>query len=97
MKRWTPVLASLLASLSMAAWAQAPAATAGEVTKVDKAGGRLTLKHAEIKHLDMPPMTMVFRVKDPKMLDGIAPGNRILFVAERINGQYTVTSISKAP
>jgi Cu(I)/Ag(I) efflux system periplasmic protein CusF len=97
MKRWTPVLASLLASLSLAAWAQAPAATPGEVTKVDKAGGRLTLKHAEIKHLDMPPMTMVFRVKDPKMLDGIAAGNRILFVAERINGQYTVTSISKAP
>jgi Cu(I)/Ag(I) efflux system periplasmic protein CusF len=79
-----------------AAWAQAPM-TAGEVTKLDKAGGRVTIKHAEIKHLDMPPMTMVFRVAEPQMLDGLAVGSRIRFAAERINGQYTVTQISKAP
>jgi Cu(I)/Ag(I) efflux system protein CusF len=90
---------TFLASLALiagAAWAQAPL-TPGEVTKLDKAGGRLTLKHGEIKHLDMPPMTMVFRVADPKMLDGLAVGSRIRFAAERINGQYTVTQISKAP
>jgi Cu(I)/Ag(I) efflux system periplasmic protein CusF len=83
-------------AVSLAAWAQTPTA-AGEVTKIDKAGARVTLKHGEIKHLDMPPMTMVFRVSDPKMLDELAVGNRIRFTAERINGQYTVTSVSKAP
>jgi Cu(I)/Ag(I) efflux system periplasmic protein CusF len=90
---------TFLASLALAAtgaWAQAPM-TAGEVTKIDKAAGKLTLKHAEIKHLDMPPMTMVFRVADAKMLDGLAVGSRIRFAAERVNGQYTVTQISKAP
>ena len=34
--------------------------TDGEVRKVDKEGGKLTLKHADIKSLDMPAMTMVF-------------------------------------
>lgn len=89
-------LLATLPLLASAALAQTPM-TAGEVTKIDKAGGRLTLKHAEIKHLDMPPMTMVFRVADPKLLDGLAVGSRIRFAAERINGQYTVTQISKAP
>jgi Cu/Ag efflux protein CusF len=36
--------------------------TDGEVRKVDKEGGKLTLKHADIKSLDMPAMTMVFVV-----------------------------------
>lgn len=89
-------LLATLPLLASAALAQTPM-TAGEVTKIDKAGGRLTLKHAEIKHLDMPPMTMVFRVADPKLLDGLAVGSRIRFAAERIDGQYTVTQISRAP
>jgi len=81
---------------SMPAWAQAPT-TKAEITKLDKPGGRVTLKHEEIKNLDMPPMTMVFHVRSPGMLDGLAVGNRIRFTAERINGQYTLTSVSKAP
>jgi Cu(I)/Ag(I) efflux system periplasmic protein CusF len=77
-------------------WAQAPTAS-GEVTKLDRAGNRVTVKHGEIKNLDMPPMTMVFRVSDPKLLEGLAVGQRIGFTAERINGQYTITSVTKAP
>lgn len=76
------------------AWAQAAAAT-GEVTKLDKAAGRVTLKHGEIKNLDMPPMTMVFRVRDAKLLEPLAVGDRVRFEAEKIDGQYTLTSISK--
>jgi len=94
MKRFVAVLAGLLAAASVAA--QTPA-TQGEVTKIDKAGARLTIKHGEIKHLDMPPMTMVFRVKDPKAIEGLNPGDRVRFTAEKVDGQYTVTSISKAP
>lgn len=73
------------------------ASTPGEVTKVDKAGGRITLKHSEIKSLDMPAMTMAYRVRDAKLLDSVVVGDRVRFVAERVDGQYTVTSISKAP
>ena len=88
-------LASVVLLKSGVAFAQA--ATPGEVTKVDKAGGRITLKHSEIKSLDMPAMTMAYRVRDAKLLDSVAVGDRVRFVAERVDGQYTVTSISKGP
>jgi Cu(I)/Ag(I) efflux system periplasmic protein CusF len=83
-------------SVSLSVWAQAPTAS-GEITKIDKPAARVTLKHGEIKNLDMPPMTMVFRLADPKLLEGLAVGQRIGFTAERINGQYTITSVTKAP
>ena len=84
------------ALLVLGVWAQTPTAT-GEVTKLDKAGGRVTLKHGEIKNLDMPPMTMVFRVSNPRLLDELAVGSRVRFTAEKVDGQYTVTSVSKVP
>jgi Cu/Ag efflux protein CusF len=93
MKQWLTFTAALLAAAVVQA--QAPTAS-GEITKLDKAA-RVTLKHGEIKNLDMPPMTMVFRVSDAKLLDGLAVGQRIGFTAERINGQFTVTSVTKAP
>ena len=69
----------------------------GEVRKIDKAQGRITLQHGELKALDMPPMTMVFRVKDPALLDTVAVGDRVKFDAARVDGNYTVTAIRKAP
>jgi len=41
----------------------------------------------------MPPMTMVFRVKDPAMLEQLKVGDRIHFIADKIGGQFTVTQI----
>jgi Cu(I)/Ag(I) efflux system periplasmic protein CusF len=67
--------------------------TDAEVRKVDKAGGKLTLKHAEIKSLDMPAMTMVFVVKDKAMLDKLQPGDKVKFKAVNEAGKYTVTEI----
>ena len=84
-----------LAAVTIAS-AQAPAAN-GEVTKIDKANSRVTLKHGEIKQLDMPPMTMAYRVRSPQLLDGLAVGDRVRFTAERIDGNYTVTTLAKAP
>ena len=74
--------------------AQAP--VAGEVIKVDAANSRITIKHAEIKHLDMPAMSMVFRVRDAKLLEGVAAGDRVKFVADKVEGNYTVTSMQKS-
>ena len=89
-----PIAAAVLAFASFAVAAQSAEA---EVRKVDKAGGKLTLKHGEIKSLDMPPMTMVFRVKDKAWLEQLAAGDRIRFDAEKIDGQYVVTALSKQP
>ena len=76
--------------------AQTPNAT-GEVMKLDKDQLRITLKHGEIKNLDMPPMTMVFRVKDRQLVQELVVGDRVRFVAERIDGNYTVTALSQEP
>ena len=81
----------------------APAASAaaapnadGEVRKVDKEQGKVTLKHGPIANLDMPGMTMVFKVADPKMLDTVKQGDKVKFAADNVNGALTVTAIEAA-
>ena len=71
----------------------AAALAKGEVRKVDRNAKKLTLKHGPIAKLEMPPMTTVFQVKDPAVLDQLKPGDKIKFSAERIGGAYTVTRI----
>jgi Cu/Ag efflux protein CusF len=70
--------------------------TEAEVRKVDKDAGKLTLKHGPIPNLEMPPMTMVFRVKEAGMLDAVKAGDKVSFQAEKIGGQYVVTKIEPA-
>jgi Cu(I)/Ag(I) efflux system periplasmic protein CusF len=70
--------------------------TDGEVRKVDKDGGKVTLKHGEIKSLDMPPMTMVFVVKDKVMIDKLKAGDMVKFKAVNEAGKYVVTDIRPA-
>lgn len=101
-------IAATVLSLSGAAVAQttdhaahhAPVASApmadGEVRKVDKEQGKVTLKHGPITNLEMPGMTMVFRVADPKMLDAIKQGDKVKFAADNVNGALTVTVIEAA-
>ena len=64
-----------------------------EVRRVDKGAGKITLRHGEIKHLDMPPMTMVFQVPDPALLDKVKPGDKVKFRAEKAASGYVVTAI----
>ena len=80
---------------------KAASATAGmtdaEVRKVDKENKKVTLKHGEIKNLDMPPMTMVFQVRDAALLDRIKAGDKVRFKAEKADSGYTVTAIEAVP
>jgi Cu/Ag efflux protein CusF len=69
------------------------AMTDGEVRKVDPAAKKITIKHGELKNLDMPAMTMVFQVKDPTMLDKVKAGDKVRFRADKINGAFTVVEI----
>jgi Cu(I)/Ag(I) efflux system periplasmic protein CusF len=110
----TITLAALIAALTMPAFAQLkpedhsahhPAAAAsaadmteGEVRKVDKDARKLTIKHGEIKNLDMPPMTMVFQVKDAAMLDKVKAGDKVRFAAEKgPDGAIVLTDIQVTP
>lgn len=86
------ILTSLLTQLP--ALAQS---TDAEVRKIDRAQGKLTLRHGEIKNLDMPAMTMVFKVSDIKLLEGLTEGSKVKFDAEKVNGQYTVVRLMLQP
>jgi uncharacterized cupredoxin-like copper-binding protein len=68
----------------------------GVVRKVDKSAGKVTIRHGPIENLGMPKMTMIFRVRDPAMLDRLKEGDRILFVADRIDGKFTVMQVEPA-
>ena len=74
----------------------APSMTAGEVRKIDEEAGKIKIKHGEIKHMDMPGMTMVFVAKDKALLDKTSVGAKIQFMATNENGQMTVTDIQPA-
>ena len=68
----------------------------GEIKKVDKAAGKITVKHGRLANLDMAPMTMVFKVKDPAMLEQVKAGDKVKFTAEKMNGALTVTALKGA-
>jgi len=84
------------ALLLMALPALADDMTEGVIRKVNKDAGKLTIKHGEIKNLDMPPMTMVFQVKDPAMLDRVKAGDKVRFTVESKGGAMTVTKLEPA-
>ena len=65
----------------------------GEVRKVDKDTGKITIKHSDIPNLKMPGMTMIFKAKDAAMLDQVKAGDKIKFTAEKVDGALTVTKI----
>ncbi len=67
--------------------------TDGEIRKVDKEAGKLTIKHGEIRNLEMPPMTMVYQVKEKAMLDKVQAGDKIKFKVINENGKMVVTEI----
>jgi Cu(I)/Ag(I) efflux system protein CusF len=68
----------------------------GEIRKVDKDAKKITIKHGEIRSLDMPAMTMVFQVKDAALLDAVKAGDKVRFSAEKIGGAYVVTGFGAA-
>jgi Cu/Ag efflux protein CusF len=67
--------------------------TKGEVKKIDLKQKKITIKHEELKSLEMPAMTMVFVVSDDALLAKAKQGSAIEFVAEKVNGKLTVTDI----
>ena len=81
-------------ALGTAQGANAPAAMAdGEIRKIDKSAGKITIKHGHLPRLDMAPMTMVFRVGDPALLEQVKVGDRVRFDADKVNGALTVVKI----
>ncbi len=75
--------------------ALAQAMAEGVVRRIDLDNNKISIRHGEIKALDMPPMTMVFVAKKPELLKSLSPGDEVVFEAFEANGQYSVGNIQK--
>jgi Cu(I)/Ag(I) efflux system protein CusF len=97
MRKWAiAVLVLFLALAPLAARAQSDDSVDGKVTKIDESAQKITIKHGALKKFGMEDgMTMVFHVVDPSLLGVAKPGDKVRFVPDRINGQFTVTKIEK--
>ena len=105
MKRLFIALTAIVLALPGAALAQTtdakPPAAAGAlaegvVRKVDMDAKKITIKHGPITNLDMPPMTMVFQVKDTALLSQVNAGDKVRFAADKVGGAYIVTHLEPA-
>lgn len=85
-----------LGAVQPTASAQSSDAVIGQVTKIDPTAEKITIKHGPIKKFGMDEgMTMVFHVLDPRLLKKVKSGDKVRFVPDRTNGQFTVTQIEK--
>ena len=82
-------------AITTGAVANGQSRTTGVVKKVDLEQSKITISHGPIANLGMPAMTMVFRVADPALLATVKPDDKVNFVAGRVNGAFTVTSLVK--
>lgn len=74
-----------------------PVMADGVIRKIDQSLKKITIKHGEIKNLDMPGMTMVFQVKDEALLNKVKPGDAVKFHVEKQDGALVVTEIEPVP
>ena len=69
----------------------------GVVRKLDTENRKITLKHGEIKNLNMPGMTMVFRLQAEVSLDKLQAGDKVRFHVEKMEGAFVITDLQGAP
>lgn len=66
---------------------------AGTIKKVDKGGASLTIAHGPIDNIGMGPMTMAFKVKEPRLAVGLKPGDKVRFFADYVGGEIVILRI----
>lgn len=95
----TGILLAIMLSVAAAAQAAEPSAPAmadGEIRKIDMDAKKITIRHGPIPSLNMPPMTMVFQVSDPALLEVAKAGDKIRFEAVQDRGAFVVNRIEPA-
>lgn len=90
------VLLIALGATGMTGLAQAQPVD-GEVTKIDKVQHRMTLRHGAIKNLDMPPMSMTFRLADPSWAERYKVGDKVRFEADKVDGYFVLIKLDRLP
>ena len=95
MRRLAIVALSFLITIGTALAQPTTGKGEGEVRKIDAAAGKVTLRHGPLEGLEMPPMTMIFRVDDQSILQQLKEGDRIRFVTTREGGALILKSFEK--
>jgi Cu(I)/Ag(I) efflux system protein CusF len=90
-------LAATAAPTAGAAEANPRPMSRGEIVKIDAGSAKITIKHGPLLNLNMPPMTMTFKVRDSALLGQLKAGDAIDFVAEQRDGALVVTALEAAP
>jgi Cu(I)/Ag(I) efflux system protein CusF len=78
---------------STAAVAPAGPLAVGEVVAIDREAGEIEIEHRPIAEFYLQAATTIFKVADPALLYGLAPGAKIRFHLERDGKGYVVTRI----
>ena len=68
----------------------------GQVKKVDTARGRVTLAHGPLSNLGMPAMTMSFKVANASWIKQMKVGDKVRFMADRVDGVFTIVHFEPA-
>jgi Cu(I)/Ag(I) efflux system periplasmic protein CusF len=73
---------------------QSSVLASGEVTNVDTAIGKVSIRHGPIETLGITAAGIdEFQAKEPIMLNALMPGDKVTFTADRVNGQPTIVTI----
>jgi Cu(I)/Ag(I) efflux system periplasmic protein CusF len=67
----------------------------GRVLEIDKGAGEITIRHGYLPELSMDPMSMIFVVADPALLDRVKTGDRVKFKAGLVAGRFAVVAIEE--
>lgn len=74
---------------------EAPASVSGdgEVRKIDLESAKVTVKHEASQDMNMPGMTMVYRVQPASMLTKVKVGDKVRFRIATVDGKMTITQM----
>ncbi len=65
----------------------------GMVKAVRLSQGKVKIEHGEIDKYGMPAMTMMFKVTDPALLEGLEQGTEVEFDVDNSSGGFEITNI----
>ena len=92
--RNTVIVVAMVALFNLPLQAAEPAPLSqGEVRKIDVGAQKITLRHGPIASIGMPPMTMVFEVEKPELLEGVSAGEKVNFQVQQQGSRYIVTEL----
>ena len=90
------VVASAPAQGAVAADAQQPSSYSTTGTVTELSGDEVTISHGAIAALKWPPMTMGFKLADPKLGAGLKPNKSVQFSFSKQGDDYVITAIKLA-